>query len=126
MSSLGATTNRIIERYGLPVPEDYPKGDGPIASPPPIPEITPAPSIDPAAVDPASAQPTPSAGHSLAQSPVRPRGRTPSVQVTRSGRRAQSPVVPPRRPVTPRQGGGPATAEPGRTPLRAAPSVARR
>ena len=61
VSSLGATTNRIIERYGLPVPETYPKGDGPIASQPPIPEITPAPSIDPTAVDPASAEPTPSA-----------------------------------------------------------------
>jgi Flp pilus assembly protein CpaB len=60
VSSLGATTNRIIERYGLPVPETYPKGDGPIASQPPIPEITPAPSIDPTAVDPASAEPTPS------------------------------------------------------------------
>jgi Flp pilus assembly protein CpaB len=61
VSSLGATTNRIIERYGLPVPETYPKGDGPIASQPPIPEITPAPSIDPTAVDPASVEPTPSA-----------------------------------------------------------------
>ena len=62
VSTLGATTNRIIERYGLPVPETYPKGDGPIASQPPIPAITPAPSIDPTAVDPASAQPTPSRG----------------------------------------------------------------
>ena len=32
VSSLGATTNRIIERYGLPVPETYPKGNGPIAT----------------------------------------------------------------------------------------------
>jgi Flp pilus assembly protein CpaB len=61
VSSLGATTNRIIERYGLPVPEVYPKGDGPIASQPPIPAITPAPSIDPASVDPAAAEPSPSA-----------------------------------------------------------------
>jgi len=53
VSALGATTNRIIERYGLPVPETYPKGSGPIATAPPIPEITPAPSP--------SAEPSPSA-----------------------------------------------------------------
>ena len=62
VSALGATTNRIIQRYGLPVPETYPKSDGPIATAPPIPDITPAPSIDPAAVDPASAEASPSAG----------------------------------------------------------------
>ena len=44
LSRLGATTNRIIQRYGLPVPETYPVGGGPIATPPPIPAITPAPS----------------------------------------------------------------------------------
>jgi len=49
VSALGATTNRIIERYGLPVPETYPKGNGPIASAPPIPAITPAPSPAPSA-----------------------------------------------------------------------------
>ncbi|HEX5828223.1 MAG TPA: SAF domain-containing protein [Candidatus Limnocylindrales bacterium] len=59
VSSLGATTNRIIERYGLPIPETYPAGDGPIASAPPIPEITPAPS--PAASPDASGSPAPSA-----------------------------------------------------------------
>ena len=53
VSALGATTNRIIERYGLPVPETYPKGSGPIATAPPIPEITPPPSP--------SAEPSPSA-----------------------------------------------------------------
>ena len=53
VSALGATTNRIIERYGLPVPETYPKGSGPIATAPPIPEITPAPSP--------STEPSPSA-----------------------------------------------------------------
>ena len=47
LSALGATTNRIIERYGLPVPENYPAGNGPISTPPPIPDITPPPSIDP-------------------------------------------------------------------------------
>jgi Flp pilus assembly protein CpaB len=55
LSKLGATTNRIIERYGLPVPETYPAGGGPIATPPPIPAITPPPSPS------ASASPSPSA-----------------------------------------------------------------
>jgi Flp pilus assembly protein CpaB len=49
VSALGATTNRIIERYGLPVPETYPAGNGPIATPPPIPGITPPPSPSPTA-----------------------------------------------------------------------------
>ncbi|OGO58035.1 MAG: hypothetical protein A2V85_01990 [Chloroflexi bacterium RBG_16_72_14] len=44
LSALGATTNRIVERYGLPIPETFPAGGGPISTPPPIPEITPAPS----------------------------------------------------------------------------------
>jgi len=57
VSALGATTNRIIERYGLPVPETYPKGNGPIATAPPIPAITPAPSPEPSA----SGDPAPSA-----------------------------------------------------------------
>jgi Flp pilus assembly protein CpaB len=43
LSALGATTNRIIQRYGLPIPETYPAG-GAIVTPPPIPAITPAPS----------------------------------------------------------------------------------
>ena len=54
VSALGATTNRIIERYGLPVPETYPKGNGPIATAPPIPAITPAPSPAPSASGEAS------------------------------------------------------------------------
>ncbi len=57
VSALGATTNRIIQRYGLPIPENYPKGDGPIASAPPIPAITPPPSVQPGA----SGEPSPSA-----------------------------------------------------------------
>ena len=59
VSALGATTNRIIERYGLPIPENYPKISGPIQSPPPIPAITPAPS--PAASGSPDASPSPSA-----------------------------------------------------------------
>ena len=39
-SKLGETTNRIIARYGLPVPENYPPGNGPI----PTPLATPSPS----------------------------------------------------------------------------------
>lgn len=56
VSALGATTNRIIERYGLPLPETYPAGKGPLVTPPPIPQITPPPS------PPAAASPSPSAG----------------------------------------------------------------
>ena len=44
VSALGATTNRIIQRYGLPLPETYPAGGGPLVTPPPIPQITPPPS----------------------------------------------------------------------------------
>lgn len=57
VSRLGATTNRLIERYGLPVPESYPAGRGPIVAPPPIPEITPAPSP----TEPGEGSPAPSA-----------------------------------------------------------------
>lgn len=56
LSKLGATTNRIIQRYGLPIPETYPVGGGPIPTPIPIPAITPPPS--PAAPP----SPSPSAG----------------------------------------------------------------
>ena len=53
-SSLGATTNRIIARYGLPVPEVYPPGNGPLpveptAAPTPIPTTPPAASPSPSA-----------------------------------------------------------------------------
>jgi Flp pilus assembly protein CpaB len=48
---LGETTNRIIQKYGLPVPEAYPIGRGPIQTPvptasppPPAPTEAPAPS----------------------------------------------------------------------------------
>jgi Flp pilus assembly protein CpaB len=58
VSGLGTTTNRIIERYGLPVPENYPAGGGPLPSPPPIPEITPPPSVTPDASPEASGSPT--------------------------------------------------------------------
>jgi Flp pilus assembly protein CpaB len=57
VSKLGATTNRIIQRYGLPIPETYPVGNGPIATPPPIPQVTPPPS--PPADGSASPSPAP-------------------------------------------------------------------
>jgi ABC-type molybdate transport system substrate-binding protein len=48
-SKLGETTNMIIERYGLPIPENFPAGNGPIRTAAP----TPTPST-PVVVDPAS------------------------------------------------------------------------
>jgi Flp pilus assembly protein CpaB len=56
VSGLGNTTNRIITKYGLPVPETYPTGNGPAATLPPIPSPTPTPSPTP---EP-SAEPSPS------------------------------------------------------------------
>lgn len=43
VSQLGATTSRILQRYGLLVPQAWP-APGQIASQPPIPAITPEPS----------------------------------------------------------------------------------
>jgi Flp pilus assembly protein CpaB len=47
-TSLGETTNRIITKYGLPVPETYPAGNGPVVTPPPLVSPTPFPSPSPA------------------------------------------------------------------------------
>ncbi len=44
VSSFGATNNRIIQRYGLPVPQPWPTLDGPAPSVPPIPALTPPPA----------------------------------------------------------------------------------
>jgi Flp pilus assembly protein CpaB len=55
VSKLGETTNRLISKYGLPVPEVFPPGKGPIPTPVP----TPTPSVAPA-----EAQATPSASPS--------------------------------------------------------------
>jgi Flp pilus assembly protein CpaB len=46
VSGLGSTTNRIITKYGLPVPETYPAG-GPATTLPPIAPPTPLPSPSP-------------------------------------------------------------------------------
>ena len=51
-SHLGATTNLIITRYGLPIPETYPAGGGVAPTLPPL-EPSPTPSVEP------SASPTP-------------------------------------------------------------------
>ena len=58
-SKLGETTNMIIERYGLPVPVNYPAGNGPIA--------TPAPTATPSA--PAVASPGPSGSPAASSAP---------------------------------------------------------
>ncbi|HYO43254.1 MAG TPA: SAF domain-containing protein [Candidatus Limnocylindrales bacterium] len=59
VSVLGATTNRIIERYGLPIPQPYPALNGPRPSNPPIPQLTPppAPTVPPAVTPVPSAAP---------------------------------------------------------------------
>jgi hypothetical protein len=44
VSAYGETTNRIIAKYGLPLPEVYPPGKGPIPTPAPTPTPTPSPS----------------------------------------------------------------------------------
>jgi Flp pilus assembly protein CpaB len=41
VSSLGETTNRLISTYGLPIPENFPPGKGPIPTPQPTPSPTP-------------------------------------------------------------------------------------
>ena len=55
-SSLGETTNLLVSKYGLPVPENFPPSRGPIPTPRPTP--TPAPSTSPAPG--ASGSPAPS------------------------------------------------------------------
>jgi Flp pilus assembly protein CpaB len=44
-SSFGATTNELIGKYGLPIPEVFPPGNGPI----PTARPTPSPSAEPSA-----------------------------------------------------------------------------
>jgi Flp pilus assembly protein CpaB len=54
-SKLGETTNRIIKKYGLPIPEPYPAGVGPFVTPAPTESPLPSPSGSPAP----SGQPVP-------------------------------------------------------------------
>jgi Flp pilus assembly protein CpaB len=49
-SKLGETTNLIIERYGLPIPQNFPAGNGPIkTAQPTAPPSQPTPTSSPAA-----------------------------------------------------------------------------
>jgi len=63
-TTLGETTNEIIERYGLPVPQNYPPSSGPIPTPVPTAPPTVAPSATPA--PPAAPAPSASAAASTA------------------------------------------------------------
>jgi Flp pilus assembly protein CpaB len=48
-TNLGETTNRIIRKYGLPVPENYPLGSEPVRpTPTPLPTATPSATRGPA------------------------------------------------------------------------------
>jgi Flp pilus assembly protein CpaB len=55
-SALGETTNRIISKYGLPIPETYPAGSRPLATLPPLAAPTPFP--EPATAASPSAEPS--------------------------------------------------------------------
>jgi len=46
-SALGTTTNRVIIRYGLPIPVAFPPGSGPVPTPRPTPRASPSPSATP-------------------------------------------------------------------------------
>ena len=54
-SALGTTTNKVIVRYGLPIPVAFP----PVAGPIPTPKPTPVPTPEPSAGASASPSPTP-------------------------------------------------------------------
>jgi Flp pilus assembly protein CpaB len=58
---LGQTTNRIIERYGLPIPEVYPEGSGPLQTPVPTPSPSPTPTPSPTPSGSATPSASPSA-----------------------------------------------------------------
>jgi Flp pilus assembly protein CpaB len=47
VSALGETTNRFIQKYGLPVPETYPRGNQPLPTLPPLASPTPFPTPTP-------------------------------------------------------------------------------
>ncbi len=57
VSNLGETTNKVIAKYGLPVPEVFPPGRGPIPTPAPTPSPDPNASPAPSAVPGASPAP---------------------------------------------------------------------
>jgi hypothetical protein len=45
-TALGSTTNELIRKYALPIPEVYPPAVGPIPTPEPTPQPTPTPTPD--------------------------------------------------------------------------------
>jgi Flp pilus assembly protein CpaB len=57
-SALGTTTNRVIIRYGLPIPVAFPPVTGPVPTPRPTPVATPTPSGSPGASPSPSASPS--------------------------------------------------------------------
>ena len=60
VSDLGATTNRIMEKYGLPFPAVYPAPSATIPPQPPLATPTPPPTLPPATPTPApSGSPAP-------------------------------------------------------------------
>ena len=69
VSQLGATTNRLIAKYGLPVPEVYPPGNGPLPTPLPLPTASPTPSASPSPRRRRSSPRRPAAGRVPATSP---------------------------------------------------------
>ena len=56
-STLGTTTNKVIIRYGLPIPVTYPPFQGPLPTPAPTPVATPGPT--PSASPATSPSPSP-------------------------------------------------------------------
>lgn len=56
-SRLGTTTNRVIIRYGLPIPVAFPPVSGPLPTARPTPIATPAPSGSPSAAPSSSPAP---------------------------------------------------------------------
>ena len=57
VSKLGETTNKLISKYGLPVPEVFPPGKGPIPTPAPTPSPIPGSSPEPSLAPDASPAP---------------------------------------------------------------------
>lgn len=60
VSKLGATTNRILEKYGLPFPKIYPAPSATIPPQPPLVKPTTPPTPPPATPAPSPATPAPS------------------------------------------------------------------
>jgi Flp pilus assembly protein CpaB len=54
-SAYGETTNKVIAKYGLPIPEVFPPGKGPIPTPAPTPTRPPASPAPSSSAEPSSA-----------------------------------------------------------------------